>query len=91
MKNIPMCFSFLVFTGVGKTAGCAIVTVGNEHAVFDQQGAYFLSMAMGQIGPFLCHFQIGPVVSLLFFRRHLYLIAIATKIGSAGYIRIIIF
>ena len=50
MKHVPMGFSFVVFADVGEAARGAVVAVGDDHLVFDNQRADLLARN-GTVGP----------------------------------------
>ena len=56
-----------ILAAIVKTCRCTIVTVRDNHTVFDNNSPYLLALAIGELCPFLCHTHIGTVVSFLFF------------------------
>src|SRR5690606_38887306 len=63
MQNIPFGYSGIIFTAIFKTGGRAIVSVRDNHAVFDDNRPDFFSLAIRQFPPFLSNSKVGSIVS----------------------------
>jgi hypothetical protein len=46
MEDIPMCFSQFIFTAIIKSGGCAVVSIGNDHTILNNNCAHFFTYAM---------------------------------------------
>ena len=64
--------SVRAFTIIGKSGGCTVVPVADDHAILNDQSPNLLACAVAQFGPLEGHLHVGPVVALLFGRVGVY-------------------
>ena len=72
MQNVWFCQVVFIFTYILESGRCSILSVGDNHFVFDDQRSYLTALAIRVFRPDACHAYITLVQFQLFlFRVHL--------------------
>ena len=62
MENILLRLTALVFADVLKAHGGAVVAIGDDTLVLDDEGAYLTALAIGVLSPDARHTEVGAIV-----------------------------
>ena len=66
VQDIALGQPILVFADVLKAYGCAIISIGDDALVFDDEGTYLPTLAIGVLSPDASHAEIPLVECSLF-------------------------
>ncbi len=69
VQDVPFGGAVFIFTHIFKPTGRTVVAIGNNHPLLDDKRAHLPTFAVGKLGPFARHPQVGDVVFALFFDR----------------------